>query len=219
MMPFYIKNIAVILWKIKFFMKKYCEKRKCQTLICPNCGQSFLKPLSEINRNEKLNRLNFCSIACALSYRNKYNLSEKSKQNQINFKKNYTGIIGENNPSSKKYKDTLPFRETFRKAKMHSKEKNREFTITIEDIERQWNLQNGKCVYTNIDLELPTYKYTPKLTRMASLDRIDPKKGYIPGNIQFVVSCINLMKNKLSDLEVKTFLKEISTFTSSFELD
>ena len=38
----------------------------------------------------------------------------------------------------------------------------------------------------------------------------------MPGNIQFVSSCINLLKNKLTDLETKRFLKEISSFTSIF---
>jgi hypothetical protein len=57
--------------------------------------------------------------------------------------------------------------------------------ISIEDI---WNLfqeQKGRCALTNLPIKL---NYT------ASLDRIDSKKGYIIGNIQWVHLDINKMK-------------------------
>lgn len=47
-------------------MKKYCENRTCLEEICPNCGQKFKKPASELTRNWKLGRKSFCSIACAV---------------------------------------------------------------------------------------------------------------------------------------------------------
>ena len=102
---------------------------------------------------------------------------------------------------------------------MHSKQSKREFSITLQDLKDQWEKQKGLCIYTNVKLVLPLYNTNPSLTEQASLDRIDSSKGYIPGNIQFVCSCINLLKNKLSDLEVKHFLKKISSFTSTFEED
>ena len=201
-------------------MKKYCEERECQEEICPNCGQKFLKPVSELKRNWKLGRKSFCSIACAVQYRlNNEPLSEKQKQTREKFIKNCVGLKGDLNPSHKRLDEFSQFKETFRRAKMHAKNK-KEFTITLQDLKNQWEKQNGKCIYTNIDLELPIQKRdTPSITKQASLDRIDSSKGYIPGNIQFVCSCINMLKNKLSDLEVKQFLKQISSFTSTFEED
>lgn len=201
-------------------MKKYCENRKCLEEVCPNCGIKFEKPISEINRNQKLGRKNFCSIACAVQYReNNESLTEKQKQTRENFKKKCTGLKGDLNPAHKRWDEFSPFRETLRKAKMHSRQTNKEFSLTLQDLKDQWEKQEGLCVYTNVKLTLPLYNNNPPLTEQASLDRIDSSKGYIPGNIQFVCSCINLLKNKLSDLEVKRFLKQISSFTSTFEED
>ena len=59
-----------------------------------------------------------------------------------------------------------------------------------------WNLyalkQDGVCSLTNLPISFDgTYK--------PSIDRIDSKKGYIPENIQWVYSKINLMKYNLSN--------------------
>lgn len=68
---------------------------------------------------------------------------------------------------------------------------------------------------------MPTYGNIKKIsyTQRASLDRIDSTKGYIKGNVQFVSTPINLMKQSMSDLETKQYLKQISNFTSSFNED
>lgn len=50
----------------------------------------------------------------------------------------------------------------------------------------------------------------------ASLDRIDSSKGYIKGNVQFVSLPINYMKSTKSDIEIRQFLKQISSYTSHF---
>lgn len=44
----------------------------------------------------------------------------------------------------------------------------------------------------------------------ASVDRIDSSKGYIPGNIQFVSTCINYMKNTMSDSDIRLMCKYIA---------
>ena len=45
-------------------MEKRKGKYKMELTICKNCGNEFEKPLTEIRRNEKLNRPNFCSRTC-----------------------------------------------------------------------------------------------------------------------------------------------------------
>ena len=45
-------------------MSKNKSKRKMGECTCDNCGIKFEKPLSEINRNNKLGRQNFCSRTC-----------------------------------------------------------------------------------------------------------------------------------------------------------
>ena len=75
--------------------------------------------------------------------------------------------------------------------------------------------------YVLIQLVLPEEDYTKDqdITTRASLDRIDSNKGYIRGNVQFISTPINYMKNTMSDQQTKSFLKRISSFTSTFVED
>lgn len=73
-----------------------------------------------------------------------------------------------------------------------------QFDITIEDMYNQFLLQNRKCPYTNFDLIISTTSTHTRTPENASLDRIDSKKGYIKGNVQWVYKKINILKNELS---------------------
>lgn len=70
--------------------------------------------------------------------------------------------------------------------------RNLEFNITIE---YAWDLflsQNRKCALTSRDLKFESSCLHSDGN--ASLDRIDSKKGYIIGNLQWVDKTLNLMK-------------------------
>ena len=47
----------------------------------------------------------------------------------------------------------------------------------------------------------------------ASLDKIDPTKGYIKGNVEFVCQGINFAKNDYSKKEVLLFIEHIRNST------
>ena len=63
------------------------------------------------------------------------------------------------------------------------------------DIKYLWDLyekQNRKCIFTGIPI------YFGKIGSQgttASLDRIDNDKGYLKGNVQWVLKIVNIMKN------------------------
>lgn len=65
-----------------------------------------------------------------------------------------------------------------------------EFNVTAKYLDELLRSQGNKCAYTGIDIELGNGR--------ASLDRIDPKLGYIEGNVQWVYGPINHMKWDLS---------------------
>lgn len=102
-----------------------------------------------------------------------------------------------------------PFKEIFRQAKKSIKSRGREFDLSLQYLKTLWNKQMGVCSYTNIPMELSSYK-KHKLNS-ASLDRIDSSKGYIEGNVEFVCLFINLGKNGFEKTEVQEFLKRIVT--------
>ena len=59
------------------------------------------------------------------------NYGIKQVEIRENFKKNCIGLKGDLNPGHKRWDEFSPFRETFRKAKMHSKETKKDFSITL----------------------------------------------------------------------------------------
>lgn len=161
-------------------MLKYKQNRKLITIKCDCCGREFEKPLSEYNRNIKLGRANYCSRACSGKMCNKNN---KQKGNPSSL-----------NPYVRRDQYT-PFRYYFRNAKKRFKE----FNLTLEYLKQLWEEQKGICPYTGIHLQLAEYKTNhnnPIYT--ASLDRIDSSKGYVIGNVQFISTAINYMKNNIS---------------------
>lgn len=73
-----------------------------------------------------------------------------------------------------------------------------ERTITLADCEAQWNLQGGRCYWTGMLLE-PDAR--PRFPLKPSLDRLDPTRGYVPGNIVFTSLLINLGRQNCTEVE------------------
>lgn len=85
-----------------------------------------------------------------------------------------------------------------------AKRRNLEFSISIEDA---WNLflkQNRKCALTGQDICFSPKESLKSIIKTASLDRIDPNKGYCLTNVQWIHKDINWMKQ---DFDEHYFLK------------
>jgi hypothetical protein len=67
-----------------------------------------------------------------------------------------------------------------------AKKRNIECSITAEYLFEVWEKQEGRCMYTGLPLKIGK--------GLASVDRLDSSKGYIPGNVQWVMTKVNLMK-------------------------
>lgn len=172
-------------------------KRKQVEIICsnPSCGRKFLKDKSEVNRNQKINRKNYCSRSCVGKVHSEHLLEyvDLYKDNLINFSDNkkdsYTGL---------------------REHLTRVKKRNKHHDITLEDLLEQWSTQDGICVYSGVKLKHP--KDGDSIMTTVSLDRIDSTKGYIKGNIQFISISCNYAKSNMTHEEMLTFCKLISNF-------
>jgi len=85
----------------------------------------------------------------------------------------------------------------FSSIKCKAKNKNIEFTVTKQYL---WNLflqQDKKCALSKITLIFAISRKFD-VGQTASLDRIDPNKGYIRDNLQWVHKDINYMKRTYS---------------------
>ena len=74
--------------------------------------------------------------------------------------------------------------------------------VGYEDLLDLYYEQEGKCAFMGIPL---TYE-AGKLTTMG-VDRIDPSRGYVPGNVQLVCQFISMMKRDYSDDDVHEMLE------------
>lgn len=136
------------------------------------CGKITIGSTSKIKRGEKV------SCGCKILE----NLNHRSG-------KNHNGWSG--------YEDISG--TIFARISGNAKQRNKEFNITIEYCWELFQQQNGKCKLTGLDLYFAkNQKELSEGKNTASLDRIDSKKGYIVGNVQWVHVDVNYMKQEYS---------------------
>ena len=70
------------------------------------------------------------------------------------------------------------------------------FSLTNEDVAALWT---GRCAITGLPFD--TRKGVGKGPKpfSPSLDRIRPALGYVPGNVRFVLHCVNSFRGTMSD--------------------
>jgi hypothetical protein len=98
----------------------------------------------------------------------------------------------------------------FHKLKGCALKRNLEFNLTREDLDKLFENQNRKCVYTKYDL----YFGNNKIRGTASLDRIDSSKGYVHDNVQWVHKDVNTIK---WDLTHDKFLEICKLITENYK--
>lgn len=100
-------------------------------------------------------------------------------------------------------------KEMIRNTRSRAKRKGLEFNLTREYIVELNKAQDGKCVYTGIELDWEVGNYPGKqrvcTPERASVDRIDPNKGYTVDNIQLVCDFVNRIKAWYSDGDIYKF--------------
>jgi len=167
------------------------RQRKKELTICsnPSCGIEFLKDKSEIVRNKKIGRKNYCSRKCC-------GIDNHSHLNNY-VEENVKYIL----PFTKGRRDQFTgLREHFRRVK----KRHHEYNIDLQDLLDQWEIQSGVCVYSGVKLVHPNEDGNNINT--ASLDRIDSNLGYVKGNIQFISMSCNYAKNNMTHTEMLRFI-------------
>jgi len=168
-------------------------------LTCSICGKQITRHRTEAERNLRMNRRVYCSLSC-VGKDNVRNLPKPTKESAAHL------------PKGRICDSLSPFRMFVNKARMHSKQKPKECTLTVEQVKQIWEDQNGKCPMTGWNLFLPpSTSWKGKLMPYtASLDRIDSEKGYVKENVRFVAVIANFSKNKFSDEDVIDFCEAVT---------
>lgn len=106
-----------------------------------------------------------------------------------------------NKCNSERVKCTDPESKMYQRAKRRAKVKGLDFTIDVKDI-----IIPKICPILGIDLE-SKQGISGGQKRSPALDRIDPNKGYIKGNVRVISHLANMMKSHATKQEMITFSK------------
>lgn len=92
----------------------------------------------------------------------------------------------------------------------HSRKKREdlEFVITVDDLTELWEEQSGRCALSG--LIMTRHRGFGETPTNASIDRIDPAKGYIRSNIQLVCWQANKMKHTLPQPDFFFWIRQIN---------
>jgi len=88
-------------------------------------------------------------------------------------------------------------------AKKRAFKKNLDFNIDVEYVVKKLIETNYICPYLGVKFEKRNSDY------VLSIDRIDPTKGYVKGNIEITSRLANTMKNKATNSQLIRFAENI----------
>lgn len=78
------------------------------------------------------------------------------------------------------------------------------FDLTPRYLTELYHSQNGLCYYTEEPMRIDCDRVTPD---SMSLDRLDPTKGYVEGNVVLCQTSMNAMKQDRTEAEFREFLE------------
>ena len=120
----------------------------------------------------------------------------------------------QNKQANKSLEERL--KETLARVKKRSKDKAVPFNLTLEDL---YEAYSEKCPI--LDIELNWYNPQNEGGRAEdtpALDRIDPKEGYVKGNVRFISTLANMMKSSATRLQLEVFCKNIFNYLDSKDI-
>jgi len=94
-----------------------------------------------------------------------------------------------------------------------------DFELSPEYLERIWKEQDGRCALSGTELNIQK-SFSKKENRnkhTASLDRIDSNKGYVEGNVQWVLKDVNYMKLDMTQTKFISLCKQIAAYNANLE--
>lgn len=80
---------------------------------------------------------------------------------------------------------------------------------TIGDLMAMWEANDGRCALSGIPMVWGQGRVSPY---SASVDRIDPTKGYSADNVRIVCHSVNAFRGRMTDTEMLGIAKEIVAF-------
>lgn len=113
--------------------------------------------------------------------------------------------------ASLKHRNKDPFRVMADSASVRAARSRVPFSIKANDVLVLWELCGGVCPVSGIEMSLEiAVGQGNRKPNKASLDRIIPSLGYVPGNVRLVCWAVNCMKANMTDDELLHWCKAIA---------
>ena len=94
-------------------------------------------------------------------------------------------------------------------ARNRSKTKSLPFNLDNDYVYSLWKEQDGRCLLTGVYFELTANEGI--VSNAPSLDRINPKLGYVKGNVRLITYHLNVA---ISEFGLETFEELIKNYNS-----
>ena len=104
------------------------------------------------------------------------------------------------------FKGTISNKRAY--ARKNAKAKGFEFGLTTDYLTELWNKQDGKCALSGADMGFIGTGWSA-----ASIDRIDPDRGYMPGNVQWTCWRINDAKANMQNSDFVAMCRAVASGT------
>jgi hypothetical protein len=147
------------------------------------------------NKKEKSGVSRICKVCWKLK---KYSKTQPEKR------KNRLKLCLENNDMS--YYINMRLKHI----KGNSKKKNIVVDIDESYLLDLWNSQQGKCYYSNLPMKDEIKLEGHAAWDAPSVDRLEPTKGYVIGNVVWCLNSINSFKSNLDEASFKKLVKSIN---------
>lgn len=95
------------------------------------------------------------------------------------------------NKKAKEYNAARPFHYAFRRLRMRARQGDLPFDLDEQYLIDIWT---GTCAIFGTPLQLP-YSTERQVPDKATIDKVDPERGYVRGNVQWVSNKANIIKS------------------------
>lgn len=198
------------------------KKRKRETLRSVRAGASFVStseyvrryaggfgsPLARFKPGEQLKYLNIRRAKMKSGHVREYhfirisgrekafwNDGMKCEQGSAEYINRYWKALGDDGLRWRQgYEDFLY--ENINRARSRSRKLDLPCDLDMEYLLELLESQGGRCPLTGLPM---TLAYGPRSPFLPSLDRIEPEKGYVKGNVRFLCFAANVGRNQFGD--------------------
>lgn len=178
---------------------------------CNTCGE--LKPESEFSltyhKGRPANhRKTRCKACCTARTRIRYKTDLKYRRRRLaGLKRWRDSHKAERRATFNKWRSTTIAGYASRKLhtlKANAANRGHEVTITAADIRNLVSVQEGRCVLTGRIMVIRSRSFDS-----ISIDRVDWRKGYMPGNVRLVTWQANSARGRGTDAELVRFCEDV----------